>query len=56
MKIALFAISLLVLVFAFYWYSYRPEKIRRDCYQTVLQTSDINLNYQSCLRSHGLEK
>lgn len=28
--------------------------IRKQCYQSVLQTSDIDLNYKSCLRSQGL--
>src|SRR3989338_9869145 len=27
---------------------------RKSCYQAVLQTSDIDLNYKSCLRSNGL--
>ena len=28
--------------------------VRKRCYQNVLQTSDIDLNYKSCLRSYGL--
>jgi len=27
---------------------------RKQCFQSVLQTSDIDLNYKSCLRDHGL--
>lgn len=27
---------------------------RKSCYQTVLQTSNIDLNYKNCLRSKGL--
>jgi hypothetical protein len=48
-------IAISVLSFIFYWYSYRPEQIRKNCYQAVLQTSDFDLNYRSCLRSKGLE-
>jgi hypothetical protein len=40
------------------WMSYSSNEqimnIRRTCYQSVLQTSDIDLNYRSCLRDHGL--
>ncbi len=52
-------IIILILVVSagvFYWYSYRPEQIRKDCYRAVLQTSDFDLNYVSCLRSKGFEK
>lgn len=27
---------------------------RKQCYRSVLQTSDFDLNYKSCLRDHGL--
>jgi preprotein translocase subunit YajC len=50
------ALIIFILGFAFYWYSYRPEKARKDCYQAVLQTSDFDLNYKSCLRHHGLDE
>jgi len=52
-------IIVLVLVlagFAFYWYSLRPEQIRKDCYRVVLGTSDLDLNYKDCLRRHGLSE
>ena len=26
----------------------------KQCFQSVLQTSDIDLNYKNCLRNHGL--
>jgi len=29
-------------------------KIKKQCYQSVLQTSNIDLNYKSCLRNNGL--
>lgn len=32
----------------------RIIKEKKQCYQTVLQTSDIDLNYKNCLRDHGL--
>jgi hypothetical protein len=41
---------------AWYWYSYRPLKIRQQCYQAVLQTSNFIRNYKSCIQSHGLEE
>ena len=28
--------------------------VKKNCYQSVLQTSSIDLNYKNCLRSHGL--
>lgn len=31
-------------------------RIRKDCFQTVLQTSDIDLNYKNCLRNNGLNE
>lgn len=44
--------------FAIAYFNYRSEQktieIRKQCYQNVLQTSDIDLNYKSCLRGHGL--
>ena len=40
------------------YFNYRSEQktidIRKQCYQNVLQTSDIDLNYKSCLRDNGL--
>lgn len=45
-----------ILGFIFYWYSYRPEQIRKTCYQAVLTTDNFDLNYKSCLKSKGLEK
>lgn len=32
----------------------RVIETKKHCYQNVLQASDINLNYKSCLRSQGL--
>lgn len=40
------------------WLEYRANnsivEIRKNCYQSVLQTSNIDLNYKSCLRDNGL--
>lgn len=49
-------IVLIILGFSFYWYSYRPEQIKKNCYRAVLQTSNIDLNYRQCLKANGLEK
>lgn len=37
-----------------YWADKSIMEAKRNCYKSVLQTSDINLNYRSCLRSYGL--
>lgn len=44
---------LLVLAGAFYWYSYRPVKIIKDCYRSFPDYLD---RYRECLRRNGLEK
>ncbi len=30
------------------------KNVRKACFQSVLQTSDIDLNYKNCLRNNGL--
>ncbi len=49
-------IVLLIVIFgfAFYWYSYRPEQIRKQCYQIALKGT-FDKDYKSCLLSNGLE-
>lgn len=37
-----------------YWNEQSVVVAKRECYLAVLQTSDISLNYQSCLRNKGL--
>jgi hypothetical protein len=39
-----------------YWQAHKESIKRHDCYQTVLQTSDIDLNYKNCLRNQGLSE
>lgn len=56
---------------AFYWYEYRPSKIRAECSDSALRNSMASLNesiftidgmnlkekfYRDCLRYYGLEK
>jgi hypothetical protein len=61
-------LSLLVSVFGFYWFSYRPEKIRANCMAeaelnpaTVAISNDadrqmrIDTSYKNCIRAFGLE-
>lgn len=40
------------------WLGYKADQkiieIKRNCYRQVLQTSNIDLNYKSCLRDNGL--
>ena len=37
-----------------YWIERSVIDAKKKCYQNVLQTSDIDLNYKSCLRNNGL--
>jgi hypothetical protein len=32
------------------------QNARKNCFQSVLQTSDIDKNYKNCLRDHGLSE
>lgn len=36
------------------WTEKSITKLKKQCYQNVLQTSDIDLNYKNCLRNEGL--
>lgn len=42
------------------WLNFQADqsviRAKGNCYRSVLQTSDIDLNYQSCLRSKGLSE
>ena len=63
-------LALVILGFAFYWYEWRPSKIRERCFieaefnglvMTSIHEPEIyykNLNnyYQNCLKRFGLEK
>ena len=53
-------IALLVLGFAFYWYSWRPSQIIKKCTNSKnLMGYSImtpELLYKNCLRVNGLEK
>jgi len=45
---------LLILGFAFYWYSYRPEQIRKKCYDIAVKMYTFDNNYKSCLLDNGI--
>ena len=55
-------IALLLSGFIFYWYEYRPTKIRTKCFDTVHEvlkgknpsSEDYNFGYNLCLHSRGL--
>ncbi len=62
-------ISLIILIagFSFYWYSYRPSKIRAKCsanaeFSQIFNNNDdtrsqgIKDKYSTCLHNFGLEK
>lgn len=55
-------ITLMVLVFGFYWFEWRPAHIRRECSKTknlfdsyLKETAQFDNNYKNCLRENGLE-
>lgn len=56
LTVALVLFTLAQVVIA--WLTYKADQeivgVKRNCYQSVLQTPDINLNYKNCLRNHGL--
>lgn len=37
-----------------YWSGKSVIETKRDCFKSVLNTSDIDLNYKACLRNNGL--
>lgn len=62
-------ITLLILGFSFYWFSWRPSEIRKDCFQKeysyvyyptsesnrlVGNALDFNYEYLKCVRFFGL--
>ncbi len=52
------AVVLLIIIlgFAFYWYFYRPEQIRKQCERmSQIQKDILGNTYRSCLHSKGLE-
>lgn len=64
-SLAMIALTVALVIFtsaqaaiAYYTYksSQEPITIRKACYQSALQTSDIDKNYLSCLHSKGLNE
>ena len=51
----LIALFVFILAFAFYWYSYRPEQIRKKCYDIAVTMSTFDINYKSCLLDNGID-
>lgn len=49
----LILILLGVMGLAFYWYSYRPEQIRKDCYNIAV-IGDFEFVYKTCLLRNGM--
>jgi hypothetical protein len=49
-------LSVIIIAFVFYWYSYKPYKIRKKCGSEILWDNNFNDLYGKCLRSEGLEK
>lgn len=59
-----FRISLLVIIVVvaggwFYWSQWRPEQIRKRCYDLALSfdsSARLEMNYNACLLDHGFAK
>lgn len=53
-KWVLLAIVVIGAIFAFYWFSVRPEQIKKECYRkSTLIWGGVD--FGACLRQHGLE-
>ena len=44
-------IVIIGVITAFYWFSMRPEQIKKECYRQSMG----GVNYDACIRQHGLE-
>jgi hypothetical protein len=69
-KYKLIILMVLFVGLIFYWYSYRPVQIRKNCYNSIFHKkinpynpitdtdaeirSSLNFGYNNCLRSSGL--
>lgn len=51
-------VILAILCFSFYWFAYRPEQIRKKCYDLTFYGAPerTEMNYNSCLLEHGFNK
>ena len=58
LKIGLLAILVISITGAFYWFEWRPNQIRKRCYDISLigWTQNGEINYQNCLKNNGLER
>lgn len=57
-KMLIYSVLLLLFYFIFYWFIYRPIKIRSSC-NFKIQSLSVETNeliYKYCLRENGLEK
>ncbi|MDB4983831.1 MAG: hypothetical protein JWM20_10 [Patescibacteria group bacterium] len=54
--LVLFALAQVIVAWLSYQTNENMLKVKRNCYQNVLQTSNIDLNYKSCLRNNGLSE
>lgn len=57
-RISLLSILVISIVGAFYWYEWRPDQIRKNCYDIAVMIGGVNFdkNYNSCLLDNGLMK
>lgn len=46
-------IAIVGIILSFYWFSVRPENIRKNCYISSVKYYG-SVNYEACLIEHGL--
>lgn len=58
-----FILGIFILVGLFYWYSYRPSQIKKECATQAIERSRygnnikyefVDINYNQCIREKGL--
>lgn len=56
-KIGLLVISVVSIAGAFYWYEWRPDQIRKNCFNTSLDFSKDYQNefYINCVMGNGIK-
>lgn len=52
---AFLIVIIIVVVFSFYWFSVRPEQIRKECYKNRNMYGIYYHDYEGCLKGNGLE-
>jgi hypothetical protein len=55
--ITIFLVTFLAICFAFYWFEYRPTKIRKDCFNTSenFPKDSQESFYKNCVMGYGIK-